>query len=158
MENKKELIRIFHEILWSDTSSYCAEHPPWNSIEILDIFNRTNGSFLVLAKRVCQNLHKLSDYETFEYTEVYVFNKKEDKFVYQLFYRALYLHNYTYDGFQSIYNTRRYEDKKFFYDQDKKLKQIISDMKFLSEADNKVVLKKSYIEELRNFKYRYRPR
>ena len=157
MKNKEELISVFGSILWSDRKNYQAEMPPWENVEVLDAIKRVNGSFLVLVKRRYQNLHKLSDYETFEYTEVYQFDKKEEKFVYKLLCRVLYLHNYTYDGFQSIYNTRRYEDKKLFYDQDKKLNQIISDMKFLSETGSKVVLKKGYIEELRTFKYRYRP-
>lgn len=156
MENKKELISIFGTTLWSDRNRKEPEHSPWENVKVLDVIKSANGSFLVLAERRFQSLHKLSDYETFEYTEVYQFDKKEDKFVYQLLCRVLYLHNYTYDGFQSIYNTRRYEDKKLFYDPGKKLTQIISDMEFLSEADSKVVLKKGYIENLKSFQCRHR--
>jgi hypothetical protein len=153
----KEKIDQFQQVLWQDRENYQAEMPPWENVRVLDARQNNDGSFLVLATRKLQNLHMLADYETFQYMEVYKFSEEKGQITYELLCRFLFLHSYTFDGYSSLYNTRRYENKEFFNDADKQIVKIISDMKFLAESGKEVSLHVGEIEEFREFKYRYRP-
>lgn len=154
---KEKLINLFAEVLWKHRKYNRASMPPWEYVSVLDVNQQSKNTFLVLVRRKLQDLHREADYETFEYIEIYQFIQKKDSITYKLLHRSLFLHVYTYDGFPGLFNTRRYEKKELFYDPDKKLNKIISDMKFLSESEKEVVLK-AEIENFRDFHYRYRCR
>jgi len=155
---KKEKIDEFQEVLWKDRKNYQPEMPPWEHVDVLDVRQNDDGSFLVLVKRRLQNLLKMTDCEAFHYAEVYEFREEEDQITYKLLGRTLFRHSYAFDGYPSLFNTRRYKEEIVLHDPDKQLVEIISDMKFLTESGKELSLRVGEIEELREFKYRHRSR
>jgi hypothetical protein len=155
---KEELIRRFNNFLHSKKKFNQAETPPWERVSVLDIKEYKAGIFTVLVNRELQDLHKMADYETFEYREVFRFHfdQEKDTITYNLLYRVLFLHVYLFDGFPGLFNTRRFEARTIFYDSEKKLNKIISNLKFLSKSGKTVSIKKGQIQEFRDFGYRCR--
>ncbi len=156
---KERLIEEFESSLWQNRNFNDAEKPPWENVSVIDLKEcSANGEifFLALVNRKLQSLHKLADYETFEYVEIYKLKIINNKITYNLLHRSLFLHVYTYDGFPGLFNTRRYEKKELFYNPEKKIKKIVSNMKFLSESTKVVSLKIGEIQKFKDFVYRYR--
>ncbi len=157
---KVKLIEEFERILWKSRDFNDPEKPPWEDVSVIDLKECSNNGevfFLALANRRLQSLHKLADYETFEYVEIYKLKIINNKITYKLLHRSLFLHVYTFDGFSGLFNTRRYEEKELFFNPELKLKKVVLNMRFLSESEKVISLKEGEIQNFREFVYRYRP-